>query len=216
MAHRRALRATLSAGFFGFFAHCGVLSALEEAGLVPARLSGASAGALVAGAWAAGLETGRLPRSCGPAARGLLGSRSRRGLLRGRLFRQRLEELLPVRRLERAAGRSPSRCSISWRAARGSLRGRSPLRFTPPAPCRSCFSRSGSKAGPASTGESPIAPAWPACRLDASSIITWPRARPGGCPAAPHCGCHAARAADLILDGLPRVGPFRLQRGPLA
>ena len=46
----------LSSGFFGFFAHTGVLAALLDAGLVPARVSGSSAGALVGGLWAAGLE----------------------------------------------------------------------------------------------------------------------------------------------------------------
>jgi NTE family protein len=36
----------LSPGFFGFFAHAGVVRALEEAGLVPAAAGGSSAGAL--------------------------------------------------------------------------------------------------------------------------------------------------------------------------
>ena len=39
----------LSAGFFGFFAHAGVLRALEEQELRPARVVGASAGALSGG-----------------------------------------------------------------------------------------------------------------------------------------------------------------------
>jgi NTE family protein len=46
----------LSSGFFGFFAHAGVLAALEGQGLRPAALAGSSAGALVAGSWAAGLD----------------------------------------------------------------------------------------------------------------------------------------------------------------
>ncbi|MBL9040286.1 MAG: patatin-like phospholipase family protein [Myxococcales bacterium] len=45
----------LSSGFFGFFAHTGVVLALEEAGLRPQLLGGSSAGALVAGLWGAGL-----------------------------------------------------------------------------------------------------------------------------------------------------------------
>ncbi len=45
----------LSSGFFGFFAHTGVVSALEELGLRPAAVGGSSAGALVAGLWGAGL-----------------------------------------------------------------------------------------------------------------------------------------------------------------
>ena len=45
----------LSSGFFGFFAHTGVVMALEEVGLRPTQLGGSSAGALVAGLWGAGL-----------------------------------------------------------------------------------------------------------------------------------------------------------------
>jgi NTE family protein len=85
----------LSSGFFGFFAHAGLVSALDEAGLVPAALTGSSAGALVAGAWASG-------RSGDDLATHLL--RLRRadfwdpapglGLLRGGRFQSLLEETL--------------------------------------------------------------------------------------------------------------------------
>ncbi len=87
----------MSSGFFGFFAHCGMLQALESASIRPAAVAGSSAGALVGGCWAAGLNAGeigdsllRLHRSDfwdpwpGP------------GLLRGRKFRDMLRELLPV------------------------------------------------------------------------------------------------------------------------
>src|SRR5690349_3081769 len=47
---------TLSAGFFGFFAHAGVMTVLEDTGLLPVRISGASAGALVGGIWASGVN----------------------------------------------------------------------------------------------------------------------------------------------------------------
>ncbi|MCY0988846.1 patatin-like phospholipase family protein [Nannocystis sp. ILAH1] len=50
----------LSAGFFGFFAHTGVLQALEEAGLAPRRIVGVSAGALAGGLWASGLSATEL------------------------------------------------------------------------------------------------------------------------------------------------------------
>jgi NTE family protein len=45
----------LSAGFFGFFAHAGLLQALEEAGVKPRRVIGVSAGALAGGLWSTGL-----------------------------------------------------------------------------------------------------------------------------------------------------------------
>jgi NTE family protein len=102
---------TLSSGFFGFYAHTGMLYALIEAGFVPARASGSSAGALVAGAWAAGVE---------PA---VLDDRLRRlsredfwdpgfgpGYLRGARFRSLLDELLPVRTF--AECRVPLRLSV--------------------------------------------------------------------------------------------------------
>ena len=85
----------MSSGFFGFFAHAGVMRALEELGLVPRRVVGSSAGALVAGLWASGVdaaalcdELGRLERhefwDPGPGL----------GLLRGQRFRRRVERAL--------------------------------------------------------------------------------------------------------------------------
>jgi NTE family protein len=101
----------MSSGFFSFFAHTGFLTVLEDEGLVPARLSGSSAGALVGAAWASGLdapllagELERLQRSdfwdpgLGP------------GLLRGRLFRERLRRLLPQPTFDK--GRAPAAVSV--------------------------------------------------------------------------------------------------------
>ncbi len=92
----------LSSGFFAFYAHAGLLGALEDEGLAPARLSGSSAGALVGGLWAAGLD--------GAAIRAAL-FRLRRehfwdpgpglGLLRGRLFQALLDDALPVATFDR-------------------------------------------------------------------------------------------------------------------
>jgi NTE family protein len=86
----------LSSGFFGFFAHAGMLASVLEAGPPPSRTSGASAGALVAASHAGGVapdslvdELVRLRREdFWDPSPGL-------GLLRGRLFRERLEGLLP-------------------------------------------------------------------------------------------------------------------------
>lgn len=44
----------LSSSFFGFFAHCGIVTALFECGISPKKLTGSSAGALVAAALASG------------------------------------------------------------------------------------------------------------------------------------------------------------------
>jgi NTE family protein len=87
----------LSSGFFGFFAHAGLVSVLEEERLLPARVCGSSAGALVAGLWGAGMPAAAIRDE-------LLALRRAhfwdpwpgRGLLRGRKFRARVEALLPV------------------------------------------------------------------------------------------------------------------------
>ena len=47
----------LSSSFFGFFAHAGVVAALDEAEIKPSKVSGASAGALIAAAVASGFTT---------------------------------------------------------------------------------------------------------------------------------------------------------------
>ncbi len=104
-------RLVLSSGFFGFYAHCGVLLALEEAGLLPRAAAGSSAGALVGGAWASGVEPSdlraellalRRPDFWDPG----LGA----GLLRGDRFRERLHHLLPARTFEQC--RAPLAVSV--------------------------------------------------------------------------------------------------------
>ena len=95
---------TMSSGFFSFFAHCGMLSVLEEEGLLPRRVTGSSAGALTAACWASGMSS--------KAIRELFFSVSKKdiwdpgfglGLLKGDKFRQRLREAVPVLRIEQTA-----------------------------------------------------------------------------------------------------------------
>lgn len=88
---------TMSSGFFSFYAHTGFLTALEDAGLLPSRVSGSSAGALVGATWAAGVDAPRLAEELERLERRdfwdpAVGA----GLLRGRLFRERMERLLGV------------------------------------------------------------------------------------------------------------------------
>ncbi len=95
---------TMSSGFFSFFAHCGMLSVLEEEGLLPKRVTGSSAGALTAACWAAGMSVKEI--------RELFFSISKQdiwdpgfglGLLKGDKFRKRLRNALPVERIEQTA-----------------------------------------------------------------------------------------------------------------
>jgi NTE family protein len=91
----------MSSGFFGFFAHAGVLSVLEEEGILPARVRGSSAGALVGGLWAAGLPARRIRDELVALRREHFWDvRPGLGLLRGSRFRARLEALAPARTFE--------------------------------------------------------------------------------------------------------------------
>lgn len=92
---------TLSSGFFGFFAHTAVLTVLEEEKLVPKRIMGASSGALAGSCWAAGIDSISL--------RNILFELKREdfwdlgfglGLLKGEKFRNKLQEVLPIKTFE--------------------------------------------------------------------------------------------------------------------
>ena len=91
----------LSSGFFGFFAHAGMVAALRSSNLLPSRLCGSSAGGLVAAFYAAGLDDTSIKE--------LLLSVSREdfwdptfgpGLLKGDAFGSILRDALPVRHME--------------------------------------------------------------------------------------------------------------------
>ncbi|MFI5300773.1 MAG: patatin-like phospholipase family protein [Polyangiales bacterium] len=93
----------LSSGFFGFFAHTGFVQVLEREGLAPSAVSGSSAGALVGGLWAAGARVSDLaPVLLGLRREDFWDARPGLGLLAGRRFRRLLRELSPVRRIEEA------------------------------------------------------------------------------------------------------------------
>lgn len=96
----RPFTLAMSSGFFGFFAHAGMLGVLEEEGLLPAAIAGSSAGALTGGLWAAGLDASEI----GSLYRGLRKAdfwdpAPGPGLLRGERFRDLLRQATPVRQL---------------------------------------------------------------------------------------------------------------------
>lgn len=102
---------TMSSGFFSFFAHCGIISVLEDEGIEPAKITGSSAGGLIGICW-----------SCGCSARELqqfLFQLNREdfwdpapgwGFLRGARFRKIVDEMCDHRRLE--DGRIPVTVSV--------------------------------------------------------------------------------------------------------
>lgn len=207
----------MSSGFFGFFAHCGMLSVLEEEGLVPQGLAGSSAGALVAGCWAAGLSA--------ESIRERLLTLKRQdfwdpglgwGFLKGRKFQAELHDLLPVHTFEEC--RTPLRMSLyDVRRRTTVVRSEGPLVPAIHASCAVPFL---------------FQPVRMEGRLYLDGGVS---DRPGlaGVPSSERVLFHhlASRSpwrrknspslqlpqreglTSLVIHGLPRVNPFRLERG---
>lgn len=210
----------MSSGFFGFFAHTGMLAALVEAGLRPRRVTGSSAGALVAGAYLAGLDPEELARELLRVKRAdFWDPRPGLGLLRGARFQRELTRLLGTMRLE--DGRVPASLVVhDVLAHRAVARSSGPLVETIAASCAvpllfapvfidgrpyldgGILDRPGTS--PLAVGERALhhhlASRSPWRRVDSSALVL--RERPA--------------RTTLVLDGLPRSGPFRLEVGALA
>ncbi len=97
----RPFTLSMSSGFFSFFAHAGMLSALVEENLLPQRVTGSSAGALVGASFASGVDM--------ETAREALFQLKKAdfwdpgfgfGILKGELFRSKLREFLAVETFE--------------------------------------------------------------------------------------------------------------------
>ena len=211
---------TMSSGFFGFFAHTGVMSVLEEENLLPTRISGSSAGALVGGAWAAGVSSTELARILlGLKRESFWDAHVGPGLLRGVLFRKLLDELLPVRTFEEC--RVPLAVSVfdvltaRVRAVDSGLLAPAlqasctvPLLFRP-------VSVSGRPCLDGGITDRPGLAGMPAGgRLLFHHLVSrspWRRFAPASL-AIPR----RANATTLVIESLPRVGPFRLSEGARA
>jgi NTE family protein len=204
--HREPFQLAMSSGFFAFYAHTGMLEALLARGFVPVLAAGSSAGALVAGAWGAGLEPATLARELLRLERGAfwdpaLGA----GLLAGKKFDALLRALLPVAAVD--ACRVPVRISVfDILARRTAVLSRGDLADAIRASC----------AVPAMFHPVWIdrRPYWDGGILD----------RPGLAGVAPgrvlyhHIASRSPvpRRADmvtLVIEDLPRSGPFRLEAG---
>jgi NTE family protein len=210
----------LSAGFFGFFSHTGLLLALERAGLRPRRVVGVSAGALAGGLWASGLSASSLAEELTRLRRedfwdpGLpLG-----GVLMGRKFEAKLATVL------RPLGvTSLEHCPTPFAAVVHDLLRRRPLALErgPIAPAirASC------------TVPLMFRPRWHQGRLlvdgGASDRDGEIAARRGErvfvhrltsrrAAAAPPSRGHASDRLTLSIPDLPRVTPFALHAGPVA
>jgi NTE family protein len=207
---------TMSSGFFGFFAHAGMLEVLVERALRPRRVTGSSAGALVGGLYAAGIEPVEIARELVRVRRSdFWDPRPGLGLLRGARFRAALEKIVGHAQLE--ATRVPAQLVVhdllSHRpvaVSSGSLACAIhascavPLLFQPVIidgrPCLDggILDRPGTT--PLAAGERALLH-----HLESRSPWRVTLATP-----------ERARATTLTLGALPRSGPFNLEVGPLA
>jgi NTE family protein len=206
----------MSSGFFAFYAHTGALSALVAAGRSPAHVAGSSAGALVAGAFAAGLpcdslaaELARLERSHfwdpAPGA----------GLLAGRKFDALLRAMLPTSSFE--ACRLPVRISAFDILARETAvlsSGDLPTAIRASCAVPGMFH-------PVWIGRRPY---WDGGILDRPGIAGVPPGRllfhhiasrsPWRARASPSLSLpRRPDLVTLVIEELPRSGPFRLDAG---
>lgn len=206
----------MSSGFFGFFAHCGMLSALENAGLRPARLSGSSAGALIAALWAAGMDTRSMRDGLFELDRASFWDPGvGPGLLRGEKFRGLLSELLPVH--DFSACRVPLAVSVhEIRRRQTRVVNSGPL---VPAVYASCcvplmfqpLRIDGRRVVDGGVSDRPGLAGMPDGRVlyhHLASRSPWRRKN----------GAHTriperAQMQSLVIDGLPRCGPNRLEAG---
>lgn len=208
----------LSSGFFGFFAHAGVVSVLEDEGLLPSRIVGSSAGALVGGLWAAGVPAARIRDE-------LLALRRAHfwdpglglGLLRGRLFRARLEAILPVRTFEECP-RALALSVFDLRARRTEVVRSGPLAPAIHASCAAPIlfqpveigGRLCADGGVLDRhGLAGLEPGARALYHHLTSRSPWRRRNSPALRIPDRPGLRA-----VALQGIPRVGPFRLERGP--
>lgn len=208
---------TMSSGFFSFFAHTGFLAALSSSGLRPARLSGSSAGALVAGAWASGLEPSDLERELAHLARadfwdpgpGL-------GLLRGDRFLARLEAMFPTHAFARC--RAPLALSVHDLVARRTVvidEGHVPLAVRASCSFPGLFHPvrlGGRLVIDGGVSDRPgLAGAVAVERVLYHHIASRSPWRRAGAPALRVPQREGLMA--LVIEGLPRSGPFRLDAG---
>lgn len=210
----------MSSGFFGFFAHAGVLSVLEEENLLPARLCGSSAGALVGGLWASGVSARHICDELLQLRRQHFWDvRPGLGLLRGALFRARIEALAAATTFE--ACRVPVAVSVfDVRARRTTVLQTGalapalhatcafPLMFQPVRIGDRVYLDGGIRDRPGLRGVDRGA------RVLFHNLISRSPWRRPGTPAlrAPP----RPNMQVVALPGLPRPGPFQLQRGAAA
>jgi NTE family protein len=215
----------LGAGFFGFFAHTGLLSALEDAGLAPSAVVGVSAGALAGGLWASGLSSATIADELATLRRADFWDPGLPlfGLLRGAKFAATLQRVLA-----RGGVQHVEDCRIPFTAvvhdviARRSVAvDRGPLHIAIRASCTVPLMFRPMLSGGRILVDGGVSDrgGLTALREDARVLMHWLPSRRRLRVAAPEAtpGTIGGRGGlVLVTPGLPRVGPFALEQGPIA
>lgn len=209
----------MSSGFFSFFAHTGVLQALTARRLSPSHVAGSSAGALVTGAWAAGLAPDALADVLRQLERrDFWDPRPGAGLLAGRKFDALLRRILPVQELE--ACHVPVRISVfDVLRRRTAVRERGDLATAIRASCAVpiMFHPVWIEGRPYLDGgilDRPGLEGVPAGRVLFHHIVSRSPWRTASSPALQPP--KRAGLVTLAIDELPRSGPFKLAAGQRA
>lgn len=210
----------LSAGFFGFFAHAGALAALEAEGLEPQAFSGSSAGALVGGAAASGVSGRELFEVLARVRRqDFWDVRPGLGLLRGERFRAILRDTFRASTFD-ACPRPVALSAWEPRTRQVRVLDGGDLIAAVHASCafpgllqpvrwegrRLIDGGVGDRAGLAA-----VPPGVRVLHHHLASRSPWRRA---GSPALEPPSRPGLTA--LVIDGLPRLSPFAMERGPEA
>jgi NTE family protein len=202
----------MSSGFFSFFAHTGMLSALISRGLAPAHVAGSSAGALVGGAYASGISPEDLATVLVRLERAQFWDPSLgAGLLAGKKFDRLLREMLPTTCIDDCA--MPVRISVFDILARRTAvlaRGDLPAAIRASCAVPAMFQPVWIERRPYWDGgilDRPGIAGVPTGRLlfhHIASRSPWRRSldRP-----------RRAEMVTLVIEDLPRSGPFKLDAG---
>ena len=92
---------SLSSGFFAFFAHCGMISILEDENIIPKKITGSSAGGLIGAFWASGCSSNNIKDKIFILKKEEFWDPSFGfGLLKGVLFRNLVKDFVPINNLE--------------------------------------------------------------------------------------------------------------------
>ena len=213
----------LSAGFFGFFAHTGVLLALERAAIAPRRLVGVSAGALAGGLWASGMSAKQIEQELVSLRRvdfwdpGLpIG-----GLLKGGLFAAKLRALLDDRGVARVEDCPLEFAAVVYDVTARRVRpvARGPLGPAIQASCTVPLMFRPLRHEGRLLLDGVLADRLGLCALAPEERVLhhllrsrspWRGLRRG----APDVLSEGPCRKVLVVDDLPRVSPFRLEAGP--